>query len=158
MFIHCHSRCHSTVAPAVAWIVHSRCLRRQNQGNSFYSWLSGACVCLIIVVFNIVENSEGGNIITLYSSIEWSYMSPCLHHTLPMLLMLLHCHSRCHSTVAPAVTWIDHSRRLKRQNQGNFFHWWLSGVCVFLLIVVFDNVENSQVGSLITSYSSLEWL
>ena len=64
--------CHSTVAPAVNCIVHSRRLKMHNQGNSFHQWLSGACVFLIIAVFEIVENIQGGNLITLYSSIEQS--------------------------------------------------------------------------------------
>ena len=31
--LHCYSCCHSSVAPAVTWIVHDRCLKRQNQGK-----------------------------------------------------------------------------------------------------------------------------
>ena len=61
-----------TAAPAVAWIFHGHRLKRQNQGNGWYQWLSGACVFLPIEEFNIVENSQGGNLITLYSSIERS--------------------------------------------------------------------------------------
>ena len=63
--------------------------------------------------------------------------------------------SWCHST---AFAWIVHGCRLKRQNQGNGFHWWLSGAYVFLLIGVFDFVENSQGGNLFSYYSSIERL
>ena len=156
MLLHCHSCCHWTVAPAVAWIVHGSCLKRHNQGNGCHQCLSCACVFLPIAEFNIVENRQGGNLITLYSSNEPSYLSLWIHFTLPMLLMLLHCHSCCHYTIAPAVAWIVHGCRLKRQNQGNSCHLWLSCPCVFLPIAEFSIVENSQGGNLVTLYSSIE--
>ena len=160
----CHSWCRSAVAPAVAstvspadaWIFHGLLLKRQNQGNSCHRWLSGACVFLPIAEFDIVENSQGGNLMTLYSSIERSWLSLWLHLTLPKFLLLLHCHSWCHYTFATVVAWIVHGRRLKSHNQGNGCHWWLSGACVFLHIVVFDIIENSQGGTLITLYSSID--
>ena len=155
LLLHFHSSCQSIVASAVPWIVHGRCLRRQNQGNGFDHWLSGACVFLLIAVFHIVDNSQGGNWITLYSSIEQSYLSLWLHLTLPLLLLLLHSNSCCHSTVAHVVAWIVHGHRLKRQNQSNGFHRWLSAMCVFLLIVVFDILKNSQGGNWITLYYSI---
>ena len=61
--------CHST---DVAWIVHGRRLKRQNQGNGFHRWLLGAYVFLPRGVFDILENSQGGNLLTLYSSIKQS--------------------------------------------------------------------------------------
>ena len=61
------------------------------------------------------------------------------------------CHScyrsNCHSTT---VAWIVHGRRLKMHNQGNGFHQWLSGACVFLLRGVLNFTEKSQGGSLLT--------
>ena len=132
------------------------CLKRQNQGNGCHWWLSGVCVFLPIAEFNIVEKNQGGNLITLYSSIEWSQLSPWLQLTLPTLLLLLHCHSCCHSNVAPAIDWDVHGRFLKSQNQGNSFHLWLSGACVFLHIAEFNIVENIQGGNFITLYSSIE--
>ena len=76
----CHSCCRSAVSPAVApivapaaaWIVHGCRLKKQNQGNGCHWLLSGACVFLPITEFGTVENSQGGNLITLYSSIERS--------------------------------------------------------------------------------------
>ena len=73
----------------------------------------------------------------------------------PLLLRCRCCHwccrssyrSCCHST---DVAWIFNGRRLKGQNQGNGFHRWLSGACVFLLRGVFDFLWNSQGGSLLT--------
>ena len=156
MLLHCYSSCHSTVSPAVAWIVHVHRLKRQNQSNSFHRWLSGACVFLPIAVLDIVENSQGGNLITLYSIIDSLYLSLWLNLTIPALLPMLHCHSSCHSTVAPSVAWIVHGRCLKRRNQGNGFHRWLLGACVLLPIAEFDIVENSQCGNLITLYYWIE--
>ena len=46
----------------------------------------------------------------------------------PLFLRCRCCHSCCHSFYrffchSTAVAWIVHGRRLKRQNQGNCFHW-----------------------------------
>ena len=57
------------------------------------------------------------------------------------------CRNGITAAIAPAVT---PGRLLKRHNQGNSFHQWLSGACVFLLRGVFDFAENSQGGSLLT--------
>ena len=70
MLLHCNYSCHSTIASAVTWIVHSICLKSQNQGNGLHQWLSDVCVFLLKAVFDILENSQGGNLIKLYSSIE----------------------------------------------------------------------------------------
>ena len=156
LLLHCHSRCHSTITPAVAWIVHGYRLKRQNQCNGFHKWLSGACAFLLIAVCNIVENSQGGNLITFYSSIEQLQLSLWLNLTLSALLLLLHCHFSCHSTVSPAVACIVLGCHLKRQKKGNGFYQWLSGVCVFLLIAVLDIIEKIHGGNLITLYSSIE--
>ena len=129
LLLHCHSSCHSTIAPAVDLIVYGSHLKRQNQGNGFYLWLSGACVFLLIANFDIRYKIQGGNLITLFSSIEESELNLSLHVTLPTLLLLLHCHSSCHSIVGPAVTWIVQDRGLKWQNQGNGFYQWMSGAC-----------------------------
>ena len=59
--------CHSTPIP---WIVHGRRLKRLNQGNGFHRWLLGALVFLPRGFFDIVENSQGGNLLTLYYIIE----------------------------------------------------------------------------------------
>ena len=55
----------------------------------------------------------------------------------------------------------SHGCHLKRHNQGNGDHWWLSGTCVFLLRGVFDFAENSQGGiilTLIIALSNRSWI
>ena len=86
----------AAVTPAVTWISHGSCLKRQTQGNGFHQWLSGACVFLPIAEFYIVENSQGGNLITLYSSMS--------DHILVCGSILLWQRSFCCSTVTPSVT------------------------------------------------------
>ena len=69
-------------------------------------------------------------------------------------LLSLQCRFYCQSEGS-------HDCTLKRHNQGNAEHRWLSGACVFLLRGVFDFAENSQGGILLTliiALSDCSWI
>ena len=61
----CRSCCSNAVTDAIAPAVTHGCrLKRQNQGNGFHRWLSGARVLLLRGVFKFAENSQGGSLLT----------------------------------------------------------------------------------------------